>query len=85
MMKINSGEFTWSNQMGERRRAAWLLLVDRGGTVHAFSGESIPAVCVVRNREFTKCGKWSHTTYRIQLASGVRALAWRTRGDARWV
>lgn len=70
-------EFTWSNEMGHRGRAAWLLLVDRDGLVHAFSGESIPTVCVVRNRDFSKCGKWSHTTYLLQLASGVRALAGR--------
>ena len=66
----------WSNKMGPRGRAAWLLLI-AGDTVHVFRGQSIPGVVAVVGEDYTKDGKWSHTTYRLAIADGVRAIAGR--------
>lgn len=64
---------TFSNQQGSRDRAAWLLLV-KGEEVRVFTGETIPGLAVVVGSDYHKNGKWSHTTYRIALAPGVRAI-----------
>lgn len=67
----------WSNQIGSRGREAWLLLVGPGDRVTRFRGASIPAVAAVTGSGFRKNGKWSSTTYRITLATGVRPVAGR--------
>lgn len=69
--------FIWSDQMGHRGRGAWLLLVDSEGHIHRFTGENILGVCAVVGTDYKKAGKWSHTTYRLELAPGVRAIAGR--------
>lgn len=66
-------KFEWSNQLGSRDRKPWLLLV-REGRVHVFSGENIPGVVAVVGTDYCKNGKWSYTTYRLELATGVRAI-----------
>jgi hypothetical protein len=40
-----------------------------------FKGENIPGVVAVVGTDYEKAGKWSHTTYRLELAPGVRAIA----------
>ena len=67
--------FTWSDKMGSRSRSAWLLLIDKEGHIHHFTGETIPGVVVVIGHDYEKAGKWSHTTFRMELAPGVRAIA----------
>jgi hypothetical protein len=57
--------------MGSRRRKAWLLLI-KAGTVHEFSGSPIEGVVVIVNKSFTKNGVWSHDTFELALAEGVR-------------
>ncbi len=64
----------WSDKIGSRSRKAWLLLV-KGEEVMAFTGQNIPGVAVVRGTSYNKNGKWSHTTYRIELAPGVQAIS----------
>ncbi len=64
----------WSNEMGERGRGAWLLFI-KDDEVIVFRGQNIPGVVVVRGTDYTKNGKWSHTTYRLQLVPGVRQIA----------
>jgi hypothetical protein len=49
----------------------------RGDEVVVFDGQNIPGVVVVRGTDYTKNGKWSHTTYRLELASGIRHIAGR--------
>lgn len=66
-------EFTWSDQMGSRGRAAWLLL-RKGHELAFFAGVTIPGWCVVQSRQFTKNGKWSHTNFRLQIADDVVAM-----------
>lgn len=75
--------FEWSDQMGSRGRASWLLL-RKGEELAFFAGATVPGWCVVQTRQFTKNGKWSHTTYRLQLADDVVAmpgrLGWESGG-----
>jgi hypothetical protein len=63
----------WSDEDGPRSRAAWLLLV-RADEVRAFGGTAIPGWCAVTGSDYTKNGTWSHTTFRLVLAPGVRAI-----------
>ncbi|MFH1295222.1 MAG: hypothetical protein ABIH84_01440 [bacterium] len=62
--------------MGSRGRNPFLLFV-RGDEVIVFEGQDVPGVVVVRGTDYTKDGKWSHTTYRLQLATGIRHIAGR--------
>lgn len=66
-------EFTWSDKMGHRGRKPWCLLV-QGGEIREFTGESIPGLVAVVGTSRSKNGKWSATTYRLELAGGVRAI-----------
>ena len=66
--------YEWSNEMGSRSRSAWLLFV-QGDVVIPFNGKDIPDVAVIRGTDYKKNGKWSHTTYRLELAPSVRAIA----------
>lgn len=70
--------YKWSDQIGSRGRGAWLLLVDGEGHIHHFDGDNIPGVVAIIGYDYERAGKWSHTTYRLQLAhGGVRAIAGR--------
>jgi len=60
--------------MGPRGRNPFLIFVC-GDEVIAFGGSDIPGVVVVRGTDYKKNGKWSHTTYRLQLADGIRHIA----------
>lgn len=85
----------WSDRQGSRDRQAWLLLVSPDGVVRVFAGESIPGIVAVVGSDYEKAGKWSHTTFRLELAPGVRAVpgrdGWETGtlrealGADRWV
>lgn len=65
---------TWSDKMGSRSRRAWLLLI-KGEEIKDFKGGTIPGIVVVRGTDYSKNGKWSHTTFRLELAQGVRAIS----------
>ncbi len=65
---------TWSDEMGSRSRRAWLLLL-KGEQIVAFTGQNIQGTVVVRGTDYKKNGKWSHNTYRLELAQGVRAIS----------
>lgn len=69
-------EITWSDGMGSRSRNPFLLFV-KVDEVIPFRGQNIAGVVVVRGTDYTKNGKWSHTTYRLELASGIRHIAGR--------
>ncbi len=66
----------WSNGIGNRSRSSWLLFV-RGDQVIPFNGENITGVVVISGTDSEKAGKWSHTTYRLQIADGIRVIAGR--------
>jgi len=65
---------TWSDGIGPRGRRAFLLLV-KGDEVVPFTGSNISGVVVVRGTDYSKNGKWSSTTYRLELASDIRHIA----------
>lgn len=67
-------KITWSDGLESRMRRPFLLFV-RGDEVIVFRGQDIPGVVVVRGTDYTKNGKWSHTTYRLVLANGIRHIA----------
>lgn len=64
----------WSNGIGSRGRGPFLLFI-RGDEIIPFGGSNIAGVVVVRGTDYTKNGKWSHNTYRLQLAEGIRHIA----------
>lgn len=64
----------WSDKLGHRSRSAFLLLI-QNNNVYVFEGESIPSVCVVRGYDYTKNGKWSHNTYRIDVSNDVTVIS----------
>ena len=39
-----------------------------------FAGKNIAGYCAIAGQEFKKNGKWSNTTYILELAPGVRAI-----------
>ena len=67
----------WSDGIGSRGRSPFLLFI-RGDEIIPFAGSDISGVVVVRGTDYTKQGKWSHTTYRLQVADGVRHIAGRS-------
>jgi hypothetical protein len=51
-----------------------ILLVAGRGIVQ-FKGESIAPVCRVTDTTYTKDGKWSHTTWTVELADGCQLIS----------
>lgn len=76
MTNSTPASLTYSDGIGSRSRRPWLLLI-KGETIAAFKGENIPGTVVVRGTDYQKNGKWSHTTFRLELAQGVRAISGR--------
>lgn len=68
-------EATYCDQLGHRSRAAFCLVVGPGDQVALFGGHSIPGKLVVVGGDYQKAGKWSASTYRIELAPGVRLVS----------
>ena len=50
------------------------LYLAKGGEVCKFSGENIPGFCAITTSQYEKRGKWSNTTYQLDLVPGVRPL-----------
>ena len=71
---FNMENISWSDGLGSRSRSPFLLFI-KGDEIIPFDGSDIPGVVVVRGTDYAKNGKWSHTTYRLQLADGIRHIA----------
>lgn len=71
-----SNQIEWSDGLGQRSCRRFLIFI-HGDEVVPFRGENIKNVVVVSGTDYTKNGKWSYTTYRLQLADGVRYIAGR--------
>jgi hypothetical protein len=56
---------------GGRRPRLYLIV---GQVAHKFKGVQIPGVCAIAGEKFDKNGKWSNTTYQIELKDGVRPI-----------
>lgn len=65
----------WSDGLEPRSRSRYLVLIppDKNRII-LFRGESVPGLAVVTHRQPVRDGKWSHTTYQIELGSGVAPL-----------
>ena len=50
------------------------LYLAKGGEIHKFTGENIPGFCAIVTSQYKKDGKWSNTTYQLDLVPGVRPL-----------
>lgn len=74
MTTNSTATMSWSNRMGSRGRKAWMLLI-KGERIVSFNGQDIPEMVVVRGTDYHKDGKWSHTTFRLELAPNVRAIS----------
>jgi hypothetical protein len=64
----------WSNQLGSRSRRAWLLVIGPGDQIEVFQGTSIPGKLVIVSDQYQQNGKWSCTTYQLELAPGVSLI-----------
>lgn len=65
----------YSDELASRRRRPWAIIIGPGDEIELFAGESIPGKVAVVGCDYTQQGVWSHTTYRLAVAPGVRFLA----------
>lgn len=65
----------YSDELASRRRRPWAILIGPGDELELFAGESIPGKVAVVGCDYEKNGVWSHSTYRLAVADGVRFLA----------
>jgi len=65
----------WSDEIASRNRSAMAAVGYAGRKIVRFTGASIPGIVAVIGHDYEKDGKWSHTTYRLELAAGVRPIA----------
>ena len=61
--------------MAPRRRRPWADDNGPGDELELFSGTSVPGKVAVVGCDYTKNGVWSHSTYRLEVAPGVRFLS----------
>lgn len=65
-------EITYNDGLCNGGRTPKLWIVHRGA-VYLFTGSAVNGVVAILATEYEKCGKWSNTTYRLQLADGAVA------------
>lgn len=67
-------EISVNNRQGSRDRQAVILIGIEGKGIFLFVGDSIPGLVRILNSQFTKDGKWSHTTWLLDVADGVEVV-----------
>ncbi|MDD3293026.1 MAG: hypothetical protein PHI45_02805 [Candidatus Pacebacteria bacterium] len=50
------------------------LYLAKGDKIARFNGRDIEGFCVIAKSRYEKNGKWSNTTYELEMVPGVRAL-----------
>jgi hypothetical protein len=65
----------YSDKLAPRRRGAWGIIIGPGDELELFSGTSVPGKVAVVGYDYEKNGVWSHSTYRLEVAPGVRFLS----------
>lgn len=60
------------------------LYLAKGNEVKKFTGKNIPGLCAIATESFEKSGKWSNTTYQLDLAPGVRPLCFLSPMHGAW-
>jgi hypothetical protein len=63
-----------NDSIGSRNIQHINVLVVRGQGLVQFKGESIPPVARVTKEEYTKNGKWSHTTWTVELTDEANLI-----------
>jgi hypothetical protein len=76
-------EYEYNNKMAPGGREPHLILIHKG-IAREFTGKGIEGICVVLTEEYDKNGKWSNTTYRLELAVGVRPYVMMARLHGSW-
>lgn len=75
----HSDEQVWAGTGGAAtRHRPKLVFVTQAGAIHDFQGASIPGIARVAHEDYKKNGKWSFTSWTLQLAPGV--AAWTNEG-----
>ena len=78
-----------NNRLGSRDRRHLNILVgqvDGQDLLFEFAGKSIPGVVVVLKDEYDKNGKWSSTSWEVEMAEGIGHFVWRQDwGTGAWV
>lgn len=65
----------YSDQLAPRRRRAWAIIIGPGDELELFAGNTSAGKVAVVGCDYTKNGVWSHSTYRLEVAPGVRFLS----------
>ncbi len=65
----------YSDDLAPRRRRAWAIIIGPGDELELFAGTTVPGKVAVVGCDYTKNGVWSHSTYRLEVAPGVRFLS----------
>jgi len=63
--------YKYNDGLHNAGRTPRLYLV-KGRECKKFEGAEIYDFCVILKSEYEKCGKWSNTTYELELAAGVK-------------
>ncbi|MDO8566789.1 MAG: hypothetical protein Q7R58_01400 [bacterium] len=66
----------WNNRQGSRNCQAVCWLVSADGSIHPFSGESIPGICHATIVDGKKDGKWSFSVWEITHAETTALVQW---------
>lgn len=69
-------EITWNNKPKSRGRKPSAIIINADGAVSEFRESGVIGQYHVSETEYEKAGKWSNSTYRITLGSGVRFYSW---------
>lgn len=68
-------QYTVDDQMLSRGRQKMNILVTKLGIVE-FTGKHIPPVLKVIKEDYSKNGKWSHSTYHIEVDESCEMVTW---------
>jgi len=66
----------WNNGIGSRSRKSLAAIVAEDGRVFDFVGESIPGVCHSQETDYEKHGRWTNSTFSVDLKSTSTFIAW---------
>jgi len=75
--------YTYNDGLESGSRRPRLYLTKAGKAVK-FLGENIEGYCVIASSQYKKNGKWSNTTYQLELAPGVKPLSFLSPLHGTW-
>jgi len=66
--------YTINNGIGSRNRRHMNLIIAPGEGIVAFTGQSISPACKVLSEDFNQNGKWSATTWKVEVYAPYRLV-----------